>query len=179
MSVNVRGNTRDPNRGNWCTPKPVAEALGLVDLDPFSNPRARILSDAACWLEHDDDGFGDGTPGSYKIAGRGMFRATANTLVFLQPPYAKGFADRVITHYGHTRFIALLRFDPRPPWFHRLYRLSGLVGVFRGGIEFEPPPGVSDGGGNSFPHAIFARSADDVRPELLRKLIAWRTGHGP
>lgn len=174
-AVNVRGGTRDPNRGGWCTAEPVAIAIGRVDVDPFSNPRSHIIADASCMLERGDDGFGDGTPGSYRIAALGTFRATEDTLTFWQPPYERGFVDRVITHYGHTRFIALLRFDPRPPWFHRLFKLSRLVGVFRGGIEFEPPPGVNVAGGNSFPHAIFARSLDDVRPELLRKLIAWRT----
>jgi hypothetical protein len=174
---NVRGNSGDPNRGTWCTAEKVARAIGRFDLDPFSNPRSHILADASCQLERGDDGFGDGTRGSYRIAGVGLLRASEETRTFWQPPYMKGFVERVISHYGHTRWTALLRFDPRPTWFSKLYRRSALV-IVLWQAEFEPPPGVDDPPGNTFPHALFYRDARDVTPEALRLGFGWRTGNG-
>lgn len=198
-AVNVRGGSRDPNRGTWRTPLTVATAIGPFDLDPFSNPRSHIVSAIACMLERGDDGFGTRDsrfqePGSYFIANsdgpdfhehpelhaalvpalgmRGRFHVAASaTRTFLQPPYS--IVLRALRHYLHTRWCALLRFDPRPEWFDVVYDASELVCVLRE-IEFEPPPGVPKGGGNSFPHALFYRRAEDVTPEVLAMSIAWR-----
>lgn len=171
--VNVRGGSKDPNRGTWCTPTHVAEAMGSFFLDPFSNPRSHIQSEERCMLEDGGDGFGDGcTPGSYRPSGCPERIARVQHSVFLQPPYE--IVMRALKHYEHTRFTALLRFDPRTTWFQRLYRLSSLVCVFRK-IEFEPPPGVDAGGGNSFPHALYYRDARDVTDAVLRITYAWRT----
>lgn len=172
-TFNVRGGSRDPNRGTWCTPKPVALALGPFDLDPFSNPRSHIVSGYSCQLERGDDGFGSDrsdTPGMFFVNNRHHL-ATADTRVFIQPPYS--IVLRALRHYLHTRWCALLRFDPRPEWFDVVYDASSLVCVLRG-IEFEPPPGVPKGGGNSFPHALFYRRAEDVTPEVLAMSIAWK-----
>jgi len=172
--VNVRGGSNDPNRGKWCTPKPVAIAVGPFDLDPFSNPHSHIVSTHRCMLEDGGDGFGSGEPGSYRT-GKVFGHADASNTVWIQPPYE--IVMRALKHYEHTRFTALLRFDPRTTWFRRLYRASALVAVFRG-IEFEPPPGIETGGGNSFPHALFYRDARDVTEAVLRLTYAWRTGNG-
>lgn len=173
--VNVRGNSNDPTRGSWCTPKEYAEAVGHFDLDPFSNPRSHIDSTWRCMLENGGDGFGDGTPGSF-IDGAfhgPLLNAVAGSRVWLQPPYSKGFVDRAFKHYRHTRWTALLRFDPRPPWWQMVYDASELVAVVE--IEFEPPPGVKNAGGNSFPHALYYRHAGDVTPAVLRMAAAvWR-----
>lgn len=171
-AVNVRGGSRDKKRGAYCTPKPLAIAVGHRDLDPFSNPHSHILADAACMLERGDDGFGDGTPGSYSIAGVGTFKATEETTVWFQPDYR--FVQRAFDHYQHTRWTCLLRFDPRTDWMKRIIRQSELVCVLWE-IEFEPPPGVAAGGGNSFPHALYYRRADDVTDDVLKRCISWRT----
>ncbi|MGE0547602.1 MAG: hypothetical protein AB7O24_04330 [Kofleriaceae bacterium] len=168
---NVRGKNGEPNRGSWCTDEGTAHAVGRWDLDPFSNPRSHVLSDAACMLERGDDGFGDGTHGSYKLADIGLLRASELTRVWIQPDYS--FVERALAHYGHTRFCALLRFDPRVEWFQKLYRLVELVCVLRK-CEFEPPPGV-EASSNSFPHALYYARAEDATPAILRKCIAWRT----
>lgn len=174
--LNVRGGSDDPARGSWCTPKPIAEAVGEFDLDPFSNPRSHIQSLYRCMLEDGGDGFGgERTAGSYKVGGKCPLYGEANpaSRVWLQPPYLKGFVQRAFRHYQHTRWTALLRFDPRPPWWREIYRASELVAVVV--VEFEPPPGVTDLGGNSFPHALYYRRAEDVTPAVLRKAAAvWR-----
>jgi len=175
---NVRGASRDPLRGEWCTPRWLAEAVGPWDLDPFSNARSHVVATHACWLERGDDGFGDGTPGSYYRAKVGQSYADASTRVWIQPPYARGFVSRVFEHYGHTRFCALLRFDPRPPWFDAFYNAAELVAVLRRTPDgkpfgFEPPPGVT-ASSNTFPHALFYRRAEDATPEVLRHCAAWR-----
>lgn len=178
MVVNVRGKSGDPNRGQWCTNRVLASAVGTFDLDPFSNARSHIVSDAACWLERGDDGFGDGTPGSYRIAGRGLLKAGAATKVWGQPPYS--ITLRAFRHYAHTRWAFLLRFDPRPEWFDLIYDAAELVCVLRdkGVRDFEPPPGVKQSG-STFPHAIYYRHAADVTDEVLAVSIAWRKKSRP
>lgn len=200
MAVNVRGGSGDPARGAWVTAKNVADAVGPWDLDPFSNPRSHIVAVRSCQLERGDDGFGTrdtrfAQPGSYFIADsdgpdfhehpeahwrdvpaigmRGRFHvATAATRVWGQPPYS--IVLRALRHYLHTQWCFLLRFDPRPEWFDLVYDASELVCVLRH-CEFEPPPNLpKKNGGNSFPHALYYRRADDVTPEILAMSIAWR-----
>jgi hypothetical protein len=170
--ANVHGGSREKKRGAWCTPKDWAEAVGHFDGDPFSNPRSHISSDWRCQLEDGGDGFGDKTPGSFRLANGLLGRAGEDTKIFGQPDYR--FVLEAIAHYGHTRFCFLLRFDTRTKWFRQLYALSGLVCVARK-IEFEPPPGV-DASANPFPHALFYKNPEDVTAAVLRKsAAAWRT----
>jgi hypothetical protein len=175
--VNVRGKSGDPNRGNWCTPKWLAKYVGPWDLDPFSNPRSHIVARDACMLEDGGDGFGDhSTPGSYRCAGSPERVAQASARVWIQPPYS--IVQLVLNHYRHTRWCALLRFDPRPKWFDDVYEAAELVCVIRNDpdgkpFNFEPPPGVT-ASSNMFPHALFYRRADDVTDAALRHTIAWR-----
>jgi hypothetical protein len=172
---NVRGGNNDPARGSWCTEKRIAVAVGPRDLDPFSNPRSHIIAARTCMLENGGDGFGDGeTPGSYKCGGEVPEYGVAdeNTSTWFQPDYRKGFVMRAFNHYAHTRYTALLRFDPRPDWFKRVYAASELVCVLWE-CNFEPPPGVDDPG-STFPHALFYRYAADVTNEVLRMSISWR-----
>jgi len=176
-SGNVRGGSSDPNRGTWCTPAPIARAVGRFDLDPFSNPRSHIHSLYSCMLERGDDGFGDGKPGNYFIKSIGHCGTSADTRVWLQPPYTKGFVEKAFRHYEHTRWVALLRFDPRTDWMKRVYARSEYVAV-PWECEFEPPPGVADPG-STFPHALYFRFAADVTDEVRRMSICWRkTRHG-
>ncbi|HEY1814873.1 MAG TPA: hypothetical protein VGG74_21145 [Kofleriaceae bacterium] len=170
---NVRGGSGDPSRGAWVTRKEVADAVGTWTLDPFSNPRSHIVCDHRCMLEDGGDGFGDGTPGMFRVGDGYPMRATADWRVWLQPPYAKGWVDRALDHYGHTRFCALLRFDPRPPWFDRVYALARFVVVLKSS-DFEPPPGADDPG-STFPHALFYADPSDVTAEALRLGVSWRT----
>jgi hypothetical protein len=172
QSRNVRGGTRDPNRGAWCTSKQVADAVGAFDLDPFSNPRSHIVSADRCMLEDGGDGFGDGTPGSYLCGGTTeVWRSGETDRVWLQPDYR--FVAKAFAHYEHTRWTALLRFDPRTDWMKRIYARSELVCVLWE-CEFEPPPGVIDPPGNTFPHALYYRYAADVTDAVLRLTISWR-----
>lgn len=177
-SGNVRGNSKDPNRGKWCTPEWLAKAVGPFDLDPFSNPHSHIVSEFACMLEDGGDGFGAGVAGSFRVGKEETRSATERTSVWLQPPYELGFVSRAFEHYRHTRWVALLRFDPRPKWFDPIFDSSELVCVIRSDpngdpFGFEPPPGVAESS-NTFPHALYYRCAEDVTSEVLRWCIAWR-----
>lgn len=182
----VRGNTGEAARGSYCTPKYVADALGPLDLDPFSNARSHVRATLACWLERGDNGFGPSSavPGEYTLAIEPVelsermsvvaqsHVATANTRSWLQPDYVRDFVLRAIRHYVHTRYVALLRFDPRPEWNSLIGEASEWIGVLsnspgRSSFEFEFPPGF-EGAGNTFPHALYARSYEDVTPEMRR-----------
>lgn len=174
----VRGKSGDPKRGTWCTNAKLAKALGRFDLDPFSNPRSHIDANAECMLERGDDGFGREREkrrgeGWYYRAAQGFSRSYADTKVWLQPPY--GIVLRVLRHYAHTRWMALFRFDPRPEWFRAVYDPAELVVVLEDPEvrNFEAPPGMN-APGSTFPHAIYARRAEDVPDEVLAMGVAWR-----
>ncbi len=192
--TNVHGGSKDENRGTWCTPLAWARRVGAWWVDPFSNPRSHIESDRSCQLERGDNGLVAKTPGTYfvnpahcRCRGAGWIHvngvdvscdacgehvADESTSVFIQPPYE--IVLDAIAHYGHTRFCALLRFDPSTQWFAKLYRLSALVCVTRRRIKYEPPPGVK-ASAQPYPHALFYRRAEDATPAVLRACIAWRT----
>lgn len=170
---NVRGKSGDPLRGSWITREEVALAVGPFDLDPFSNPRSHIIADRVCMLEDGGDGFGGGRPGvgAYKCGGKfplyGM--ADEETKVWLQPDYS--MVARAFDHYKHTRFVALLKFDPRTDWFKRLFVACEAIRPLWNS-EFEPPEGVK-GGQQSFPHALYYRHAEDVTDEIRSLSFGW------
>lgn len=169
--VAVSGKSGDPARGAYCTPKKWADLVGPWDLDPFSNPRSHIVSTHACMLERGDNGLAIADePGTYRFGGE-VHRATESTRVFIQPPY--DIVLDAIAHYGHTRFCALLRFDPSTEWFMRLRQLVELIAVpLRDRIDFEPPPGI-EASANPQPHAFYFAYRDDAPPALLRRCEAW------
>lgn len=170
---NVRGKSGDPARGAWRTRLEVAVALGRFDLDPFSNPDSHIIADRACMLEDGGDGFGGGRTdlGAYKVGGKFPLYGTAdeNTKVFIQPDYS--MVARAFDHYKHARFVALLKFDPRTDWFKRLFAQCEAIRPLWDS-EFEPPPGMK-GGGQSFPHALYYRFADDVTAAIKPLTFGW------
>jgi hypothetical protein len=175
--ANVYGTSRkkttrgDEERGTWCTPKWLAEAVGPFHLDPFSNPRSHIESAYACMLERQDDGLSGPMKGQYWTALHGSRFTDDQTRVFLQPPYS--VVTRAFEHYHHTRWVALLRFDPSTKWFRAMYREAALICVPRKRVNFEPPPGVK-ASSNTIPHALYYRHAEDVTDAVLRACIAWR-----
>lgn len=198
--TSVRGASGDPTRGAYCTPLYVADACTHAgahpfSLDPYSNERSHVHASLQCWLDRGDDGFGDGSPGSFLLAPGSarvvpqtvdvlsedaqLLRATARTRTWLQPDYVRDFVLRAIRHYVHTRYVALLRFDPRTEWHDLIGEASEWIGVLSNSpgersFEFEFPPGVT-GAGNTFPHALYARSYADVTPEM-RRLCSYPDG---
>ena len=170
--ANVHGGSGEKERGEWVTPKWIAEIAGRYHVDPFSNPRSHIDALYHCALERGENGIV-----THKI--KGSFRSDGKThiagvddKVWFQPPYS--IVLQAFAHYEHTRFTALLRFDPSTEWFQRVYRRSALVLVPRlRRINFEPPPGVK-ASSSTVPHALLYSNADDATPAILRKCIAWR-----
>jgi hypothetical protein len=195
--VNGNGGSGDPARGTYCTPAKYAAAVGAWDLDPFSNPRSRIVSRESCQLERGDNGLLDPElPGSYLLAGadrptepfdiesddaivaaaaRGRRRATESTRVWIQPPYS--IVEAAIAHYGHTRFCALLRFDPSTEWFAVLWKLTRVVAIpFGERLEFEGPPDIETSA-NPYPHAFYYADERDVTPAIRELCIVLRVEH--
>ena len=174
----VRGGSGDVARGTWCTPRVWAERVGPFDHDPFSNPRSHVVTATRSMLEDGGNGLlNREAPGSWRCGKtRVVGCADAESRVWIQPPYE--LVLDAIAHYKHTRFCALLRFDPSTEWFRRLYRLTSLVCVPRSRIEFEPPPGVAGSANQPFPHALYYARAVDATPAVLRACISWRTGNG-
>ncbi len=184
--ANVAGGSGEVERGTWCTSREWAEAVGAWDLDPFSNPRSKIASITRCMLEGGGDGFGAGDgapPGRYRVGERlgipaALGFADATTRVWLQPPYEDGFVERVIAHYGHTRFCALLRWSPDVAWFQALWPLVAVVCHPVGArMAFDPPPGVETSGAMPFPHALYYRDERDVTDAVRARCIVWRIDH--
>jgi hypothetical protein len=170
--ANVHGGSGELKRGGWCTPKWLAEMVGAFDLDSFSNSRSHIAATRSCELERGDNGIASSTPGEYFVVSEGLLTASAETRVWFQPPYS--MVLRAFAHYKHTRFVALLRFDPSTEWFQRIYRSAALMCVpRRRRINFEPPPGVR-ASSSSVPHALYYARAEDATPAVLRACIAWR-----
>lgn len=183
----VRGASGDPARGSYCTPRYVAEALPTFDLDAFSNDRSHIRARVSLALERGEDGYGSGAGAGAFLArseqlandqrtagfalvmqatpiGFTLLRATSTTRVWIQPDYTDVL--RACRHYLHTRFVALLRFDPRPEWADLIGGASEWIGVLsnspgRSSFEFEAPPSVT-ASSNTFPHALYARRYEDV-----------------
>lgn len=172
LRANGNGGSGEVDRGAYCTPKEWADRTGRWDVDPFSNPRSHIRSTRSCQLERGDNGLEPGKPGTYRIGGR-VFRATAATKVWIQPPYE--IVLEVLAHYGHTRFGALLRFDPSTKWFEQIWAMSRLIALpRRERIEFEAPPDVPTSK-NPYPHAFYFAHPADASPALLRRCVWWRT----
>lgn len=169
--ANVHGGSGEEARGEWCTSKRTATAIGGFDVDPFSNARSHIVAVHHCILARGDNGLVTerGQVGEYRC--NGSYRiARENTRVFLQPPYE--IVERAVEHFGHTRFCALLRFDPSTDWFEQLKRRCELICVLRKREEFEPPPGViapgKKAGGAPFPHALFYARFEDATEAVFR-----------
>lgn len=191
--ANVFGGTKDPNRGKWCTEQRWAEYVGPFDLDAFTNSRSHIVARVHCMLdERGDSGFGvepedKRVPGQYlarkttgKPLGKGELArkrdtiaiADENTRLWFQPPYE--IVEEALDHYAHTRFVALLRWDPPCRWYQRLYKLSELVCSPRDKrMSHESPSGVK-GGAPPLPHVLFYRRAEDATRDVLRRCNSWR-----
>jgi hypothetical protein len=98
--------------------------------------------------------------------------ATDEWKVWIQPPY--DIVLDALAHYGHTRYVALLRLDTSTLWFAQLFALSEIIMVpRRDRLEFVPPPGVEPSS-NPFPHGLYYRRAADVTPAIEALCYPWR-----
>lgn len=181
--ANVHGGSGEPDRGAWCTPTWITEAVGRFNVDPFSNLRSTVHADVACMLERGDNGLVTadlgGEAGVWHSKTTGHGKATENTKVWLQPPY--DIVLDVLAHYLHTRFCALLRFDPSTKWFAELHAASELILLTRKRVDFQPPRGVLEDGekaaGAPFPHALFYARAEDATPAIRALCFEWTTNN--
>jgi len=172
-------------RGAWCSPLSITSAVGTFDADPFTNPRSTLDARIKCMLERGDDGFGfdrrgirgtlyrnpdHGNTGGYVTLGK-------QHTVWIQPPY--DIVQEALDHYEHTRYTALLRFDPSTAWFDWLWNRAEAIMVPRQDrLEFVPPPGVK-ASSNPFPHGLFYRLADDVPAPVRDLCLPWPTPQYP
>jgi hypothetical protein len=136
----------------------------------------------------------------------GYYAANAETTVWIQPPY--DLVLEALAHYGHTRFVALLRLDTSTVWFQLLYAgiteadlanpetrarltkalktelaprppLCEVVMVPKSDrLEFVPPPGVK-ASSNPFPHGLYYARAADVTEAVKALCYAWPTPRYP
>ncbi len=172
-------------RGAWCSPPEYTAAAGPFDLDPFTNPRSTLVAKHTCMLERGDDGFGlsrRDVPGTFYVNPSGCddvgcktcgYRIAHDTWkVWIQPPY--DIVLEALAHYGHTRFVALLRLDTSTLWFEQLFGLCEVIMVpKRDRLEFVPPPGV-EASTNPFPHGLYYRRAEDVTDAIRALCYEWR-----
>ena len=185
----------EEQRGAWCSPPKYTDAAGCFDIDPFTNPRSTLVAGRKCMLERGDDGFGlarRDIPGTFYVnpehcdwchgstksddgigdcAACGYIVADAAWSCWIQPPY--DIVLEAISHFGHTKFCALLRLDTSTEWFEQLWNLCEVIMVpKRDRIEFVPPPGVKPSS-NPFPHGLFYKRADDVTPAIRELCYPW------
>lgn len=166
----VSGGSGETDRGAWCTLEKWCTRVGEWDIDPFSNPRSKLIASVRCMLENGGDGLADlEVPGSWRSGAEQTGVADENTRVWIQPPY--DIVEDVIAHYGHTRFCALLRLDSSTEWFRKLWDLTQVIALARGTREFfEAAPGV-EASGNPQPHAFYFRDPRDVTPAIAESCI--------
>lgn len=163
------GSGKKEQRDSACTPKWIAELIGRVRLDPATNPRSNIDSEFRCMLEDGGNGLErEGRdPGRFKPGGQHvLFKAMPSWDVFINCGYNRGEVERWIAHYGHTRFIFLLKWSPDTEWFAKLFPLCDYVWFPLVRVDFDPPPGV-EFSSNPLPHALYLRKPSD---ELLSRL---------
>lgn len=154
-----------PDGDEYCTPKWIAEALGLWDLDPCSNERSHVQSIKCFRLDRGQDGI--------LLADK----VDAKTRTFINPPYSD--VTPWIEAYANVRFCFLLKFDPSTKWFAELIENTELVLIPDGTrlpegtrIAFEPPPG-KESGPVAFPHAFFFAKKKDAPKALLDVCYRW------
>lgn len=138
-------------RDEYCTPAWLTALVGPVDIDPCSNPRSHVQAEFTVSAE-DGDGL--------------TMTTHSSAVVFVNPPYSRGQVIRWVSHFLHTRFIFLLRWDPSTEWFRVLFPRCSHVWFPYRRIQFDPPPGVT-ASSNPYPHALYLH---DPSPELLRRL---------
>lgn len=110
-------------------------------------------------------------PTACQACNNGYHVATEQTRVWIQPPY--DIVIEALAHYGHTRFVALLRLDTSTLWFEQLWHLSEVIMVpKRDRLEFVPPPGVK-ASSNPFPHGLFYKRAEDAPEEIRALCYPW------
>ena len=101
----------------------------------------------------------------------GYHIADENTRLWFQPPY--DIVIEALQHYGHTRFVALLRLDTSTVWFTMLWQLAEVIMVpRRDRLDFVPPPGVK-ASSNPFPHGLYYRRAADVPQSVIEHCYPW------
>jgi len=175
MSVSPYGGSgTEEGRDGWCTPRWLAEVIGLVSFDPCSNVRSHISAGIRIGELPGYDGL-YGELGQ-ALVGDVIYTVQPKARVFVNPPYARGQVIRWVRHYAHTNFIFLLRWAPDTVWFGELWPKCWGAWFPRkcevnpsGRINFEPPPGVETSS-NPFPHALYLRS--EPAGEFLDRLLA-------
>lgn len=144
----------DADRDCWTTQRPLANAIGPVDLDPCSNEYSVIQARQTFDLARGQDGL---------VLARFVPKSTRS---FVNPPYSREQVMRWVLAYRHTRFTFLVRCDVSTKWWAELWPYVEALCLTRERIEFDPPPGVARVPGSPFPHALLYARAADITPEI-------------
>ena len=145
-------------RDGACTPKWLADALGLFTYDPCSNVRSHINAVVRF----------DGSPGKDGLARRVY---DDKDTFFVNPPYSRGQVAKWVEAFKRRNTVFLLRWDPSTAWWRDLITWCDLVWFASKRIEFEPPPGVTFSS-NPYPHALYLTfdAAERLRHSRLTSL---------
>lgn len=154
--------TSDPDRNTWTTSKEWADAIGQVDLDPCSNPRAVIHATKTFSLENGQDGLA-----LARYVGK-------STRTFVNCPYGPGMVIKWIRAYRHTNFTYLLRADTSTEWFSEIEPHLGVICIPRGRrMRFDPPPGAKESSAEQN-HYLYYKRVEDVTEAIRRMCFCWR-----
>jgi len=129
--ITLGGGTPDGNTlltelttDDWCTPRGLAQALGMFDLDPCSNPRSHVQARVR-----------------YALPQNGLQLPWMGR-VFLNPPYSDvlPWATRAVEHTPPGTVVALVKLDPTTKWWAKFMELRGVNWApFKHRIKFERP----------------------------------------
>ena len=152
----------EPHEGGsdaQCTPRHVADALGVFGLDPCSNPRSHIQAFKTYQLERGEDGL------SLPWTLGGLTPAS----VFVNGPYSDPlpWCERLRAHRGP--WAALWKLDPTTEWWRQLMAGCDAWAPFRSRLRFEKPGNC---GSADFPCALAWR---DYEPSDDLLALLWPT----
>lgn len=151
---------------SYCTPKWLADRLGVFFTDPCSNPRSHILAANAFSLEQGIDGLVQPWYGR----------------VFLNHPYSKPlpWMRKLRAEFeleNCTEAVVLAKLDCSTKWWRELTAPMAEwtdLWMFNDRLQFEPPPGVETSSNNFC--SVIVHHMNSATPALELSDIAtlWR-----
>lgn len=149
MTREIRTGPKSGDRQEWRTPRELARGLVArfeIDLDAAAKAETAIVPRYL-------------GPGGLLEDARFPPWSHVGSRIFCNPPFSQfeAFAHQAIRAYEDGSCVVLLGpANPDTRWFHRLATAGAHLGIFRGRVRYEPPPGVEQAKhGPAFPSALF------------------------